>query len=172
MTYSAVFVSIFQNADDNIYPSEGGVIPALAFVVERDCITVLNNETGFQEKNIRAICDVGRSTKGKHKYGYIGKYLSQGSSRSEVSWLCVVRKCDFVWTWPVNAPPLLTGQKGIGFKSVFKVTDCPEIHSNGFHLRFDKTCGPMGYILPHWAEDERHLDSQLTDVNPHRLDKW
>lgn len=85
MTFSAVFVSIFQNADDNIYPSEGGVIPALAFVVERDCITVLNNETGFQEKNIRAICDVGRSTKGKHKYGYIGKYLSQGSSRSEVS---------------------------------------------------------------------------------------
>ncbi|TKS90196.1 hypothetical protein D9C73_024327 [Collichthys lucidus] len=123
-------LELIQNADDNSYPSEGGVIPALAFVVERDCITVLNNETGFQEKNIRAICDVGRSTKGKHKYGYIG-------------------------------------QKGIGFKSVFKVTDCPEIHSNGFHLRFDKTCGPMGYILPHWAEDERHLDSQLTDVNLH-----
>jgi len=41
-------------------------------VVERDCVTVLNNEMGFQEHNIRAICDVGRSTKGKHKYGYIG----------------------------------------------------------------------------------------------------
>lgn len=45
---------------------------------------------------------------------------------------------------------------------MFKVTDCPEIHSNGFHLRFDKTCGSMGYILPHWAEDERPLDTQLT----------
>ncbi len=67
-----LFVFIFQNADDNSYPSEAGVVPALAFVVERDCITVLNNENGFQEKNIRAICDVGRSTKGKHKYGYIG----------------------------------------------------------------------------------------------------
>ena len=44
-------------------------------MVERDCVTVLNNETGFQEKNIKAICDVGRSTKGKHKYGYIGKYV-------------------------------------------------------------------------------------------------
>lgn len=65
-------IPFFQNADDNSYPAEPGVVPALAFMVERDCITVLNNETGFQEKNIRAICDVGRSTKGKHKYGYIG----------------------------------------------------------------------------------------------------
>lgn len=66
------FVCIYQNADDNSYPSEAGVLPALAFVVENDCITILNNETGFLEKNVRAICDVGRSTKGKHKYGYIG----------------------------------------------------------------------------------------------------
>ncbi|XP_028998254.2 uncharacterized protein wu:fj29h11 [Betta splendens] len=117
-------LELIQNADDNSYPSEANVVPSLAFVVERDCITILNNETGFLEKNIRAICDVGCSTKGKHKYGYIG-------------------------------------QKGIGFKSVFKVTDCPEIHSNGFHLRFDKTCGSMGYILPHWTEDERPLDTQL-----------
>ncbi|XP_076616737.1 uncharacterized protein LOC143339417 isoform X1 [Chaetodon auriga] len=123
-------LELIQNADDNSYPLETGVVPALAFVVEKDCITILNNETGFQEKNIRAICDVGCSTKGKHKYGYIG-------------------------------------QKGIGFKSVFKVTNCPEIHSNGFHLRFDKTCGPMGYILPHWAEDERPLDTQLKDINLH-----
>ncbi|XP_074476701.1 uncharacterized protein LOC141758850 isoform X3 [Sebastes fasciatus] len=123
-------LELIQNADDNSYPSEVGVVPALAFVVERDSITILNNETGFQERNIRAICDVGRSTKGKHKYGYIG-------------------------------------QKGIGFKSVFKVTDCPEIHSNGFHLRFDKTCGPMGYILPHWTEDERLLDTQLKDMKQH-----
>ncbi|KAL0984014.1 hypothetical protein UPYG_G00135910 [Umbra pygmaea] len=119
-------LELIQNADDNSYPAEGGHVPALAFVVEKDCVTVLNNETGFQEKNIRAICDVGQSTKGKHKYGYIG-------------------------------------QKGIGFKSVFKVTDCPEIHSNGFHLRFDKTSGPMGYILPHWVNHERALHTELAD---------
>lgn len=53
---------------------------------------------------------------------------------------------------------------------MFKVTDCPEIHSNGFHLRFDKNCGPMGYILPHWTEDTRLLDEQLRDINQHRLD--
>lgn len=65
-----------------------------------------------------------------------------------------------------------SGQKGIGFKSVFKVSDCPEIHSNGFHLRFDKTSGPMGYILPHWAEVDRPLDSQLEDIKQHRWDCW
>uniref|UniRef100_A0A1A8UKW3 HTH OST-type domain-containing protein n=1 Tax=Nothobranchius furzeri TaxID=105023 RepID=A0A1A8UKW3_NOTFU len=123
-------LELIQNADDNSYPSDAGEVPALAFVVEKDCITVLNNEAGFQKNNIRAICDVGRSTKGKHKSGYIG-------------------------------------QKGIGFKSVFKVTDCPEIHSNGFHLRFDKTCGPMGYILPHWAEEERPLDPRLKELHQH-----
>ncbi|XP_035467715.2 protein NO VEIN isoform X3 [Scophthalmus maximus] len=122
-------LELIQNADDNSYPSEAAVVPSLAFVVERDCITILNNEIGFQERNVRAICDVGRSTKGKHKYGYIG-------------------------------------QKGIGFKSVFKVTDCPEIHSNGFHLRFDKTCGiSMGYILPHWNEEERPLDVGLNQIS-------
>uniref|UniRef100_A0A8C6V2P3 Wu:fj29h11 n=1 Tax=Neogobius melanostomus TaxID=47308 RepID=A0A8C6V2P3_9GOBI len=123
-------LELIQNADDNSYASEDSITPALAFVVERDCITVLNNEMGFQEKNIRAICDVGRSTKGKHTYGYIG-------------------------------------QKGIGFKSVFKVTDCPEIHSNGFHLRFDKNCGPMGYILPHWAPEQRAVDPQLQGLSQH-----
>lgn len=30
------------------------------------------------------------------------------------------------------------GYLGIGFKSVFKVTDCPEIYSNGFQFKFDR----------------------------------
>ena len=46
------------------------------------------------------------------------------------------------------------GQKGIGFKSVFRVTDCPEIHSNGYHLKFDASTGPNGYILPQWIDDQ------------------
>uniref|UniRef100_A0A4W3JPJ6 Wu:fj29h11 n=2 Tax=Callorhinchus milii TaxID=7868 RepID=A0A4W3JPJ6_CALMI len=118
-------LELIQNADDNRYPA-CNTTPSLLFVVESNCITLLNNECGFEENNIRAICDVGHSTKGKHKYGYIG-------------------------------------QKGIGFKSVFKVTNNPEIHSNGFHIRFDKNSGPMGYILPHWVEDERPVD--LTDLD-------
>ncbi|XP_067914661.1 uncharacterized protein wu:fj29h11 isoform X3 [Heterodontus francisci] len=114
-------LELIQNADDNSYPPSNDTPPSLLFVVERDCIILLNNECGFEEKNIRAICDVGCSTKGKHAYGYIG-------------------------------------QKGIGFKSVFKITDTPEIHSNGFHICFDKLSGPMGYILPQWVDDERPVN--------------
>ncbi|KAJ8246365.1 hypothetical protein GJAV_G00266920 [Gymnothorax javanicus] len=123
-------LELIQNADDNSYPSNWDDQPALAFVLEKDCVTVLNNESGFEERNIRAICDVARTTKGKHKYGYIG-------------------------------------QKGIGFKSVFKVTDCPEIRSNGFHIRFDKNSGPMGYILPHWLEEDRPVCADLPELKTH-----
>ena len=42
--------------------------------MDNDCISVFNNESGFEEKNVRALCDVGQSTKGKHKFGYIGMY--------------------------------------------------------------------------------------------------
>ena len=70
-------LELVQNADDNSYPevcSDPG-FPSLLFVLERDRIVILNNEIGFEEKNIRALCDVGRSTKGKHRYGYIGKWV-------------------------------------------------------------------------------------------------
>ncbi|XP_060717612.1 uncharacterized protein wu:fj29h11 [Tachysurus vachellii] len=120
-------LELIQNADDNSYPLDREEEPALAFIVQKDYITILNNECGFEEKNVRAICDVGKSTKGKHTCGYIG-------------------------------------QKGIGFKSVFKVTDCPEIHSNDFHIQFDKASGPMGYILPHWVEEERPVPSVAKEI--------
>lgn len=34
---------------------------------------MLNNEVGFSANNIRALCDVGNSTKMGHNAGYIGK---------------------------------------------------------------------------------------------------
>jgi len=49
------------------------------------------------------------------------------------------------------------GKKGIGFKSVFKVSDDPQVHSNGFHICFhaknSKHGSGMGYILPYWLDD-------------------
>ena len=76
----------------------------------------LLRQVGFSESNIRALCDVGRTTK-KHTVGYIG-------------------------------------QKGIGFKSVFKITDAPQIHSRGFHVAFDlMQHSALGYVLPTWVED-------------------
>ena len=77
-------LELIQNADDNEYNEEveeevaGGKCskPTVAFIVEEDKITILNNEKGFQEKNIKALCDVGKSTKGIHRKGYIGKSSS------------------------------------------------------------------------------------------------
>ena len=46
------------------------------------------------------------------------------------------------------------GEKGIGFKSVFKVTSCPYIYSNGFRFSLpekDDLSG-LGYIVPNWVE--------------------
>ena len=76
-------LELVQNADDNSYPQElmdalqsssvTNECPSVRFVITRKGVTVLNNESGFRDKDVRALCDVGRSTKGKHKYGYIGK---------------------------------------------------------------------------------------------------
>lgn len=39
------------------------------------------------------------------------------------------------------------GKKGIGFKSVFMISEEPEVHSNGFHFKFNEH-GAMGYLSP------------------------
>ncbi|KAL8227348.1 hypothetical protein R6Q57_017180 [Mikania cordata] len=106
---SHFLLELVQNADDNAYPIN--VEPTLIFILQEKSIVVLNNEHGFSAENIRAICDVGNSTKKAFSAGYIGK-------------------------------------KGIGFKSVFRVTDAPEVHSNGFHIKFDLTEGQIGLVLP------------------------
>ncbi|KAI3716434.1 hypothetical protein L1987_67311 [Smallanthus sonchifolius] len=106
---SHFLLELVQNADDNSYPTN--VEPTLTFVLQEKSIVVLNNEQGFSAENIRALCDVGNSTKKASSAGYIGK-------------------------------------KGIGFKSVFRVTDAPEVHSNGFHIKFDITKGQIGFVLP------------------------
>ncbi|ONM10443.1 Histidine kinase- DNA gyrase B- and HSP90-like ATPase family protein [Zea mays] len=106
---SHLLLELVQNADDNTYPED--VEATLAFILQEDGIAVLNNERGFSAENIRALCDIGNSTKKGSNQGYIGN-------------------------------------KGIGFKSVFRVTDAPEIHSNGFHVKFDITDGQIGFVLP------------------------
>ncbi|EQC30998.1 hypothetical protein SDRG_11186 [Saprolegnia diclina VS20] len=123
-------LELIQNADDNTYAP--GVSPCATFVVTDDAITFVCNEVGFQPAHVRALCDVGASTKASAT-GFIG-------------------------------------QKGIGFKSVFTVTHAPEIHSNGYHLRFDANpqhnLGPdhVSYILPYWIDAPAFPDSQQGTV--------
>jgi len=58
------------------------------------------------------------------------------------------------------------GEKGIGFKSVFKVTDAPEVHSNGFHFQFNRSdpADLLGYVVPHWKNPEFSVDSGVTTL--------
>ena len=62
-------LELIQNADDNTYRggSKRSAPPSLKFVISERDIEVLNNEVGFSESNVRAICDVGKSTKGAHR---------------------------------------------------------------------------------------------------------
>lgn len=60
--------------------------------------------------------------------------------------------CDVKASTKLNTKGYI-GRKGIGFKSVFTITDTPEIHSNGYHIKFNARSGDIGYILPNWLED-------------------
>lgn len=106
---------LLQNADDNTYNQ---VEPTISIHIYADKIIVKNNEIGFTEQNVRALCDIGASSK-----------VLESSKPS-------------------------IGKKGIGFKSVFKLTDSPRIHSNGFHIEFRALEKPLGYIVPHCIEPE------------------
>ncbi len=49
------------------------------------------------------------------------------------------------------------GYLGIGFKSLFKVTDCPQIHSGGFHFKYDRNAhsdptNELWQITPVWLD--------------------
>ena len=103
-------LELIQNADDNSYAPE--VVPTLRVHASDHQIEFSNNEVGFSEGNILALCSMGESTKKASDAGYIGN-------------------------------------KGIGFKSVFKITQTPRVHSRIYHLQFDsQSGGGLGYIVP------------------------
>lgn len=107
---------LIQNAEDTESKED---IHTIEFTLEDSGLIVYNNETGFEEEQIKAISAFGESTKSSDKNkGYIG-------------------------------------EKGIGFKSVFKITDKPAIFSNGYRFyfrRFDEN-DVTEYIIPHWIDD-------------------
>ena len=60
------------------------------------------------------------------------------------------------------------GYLGIGFKSVFKVTDCPEVYSDGFQFKFDRNAwsdqsNTPWHVIPIWLyEPSEIMDSERT----------
>jgi len=66
------------------------------------------------------------------------------------------------------------GQKGIGFKSVFKITDVASVHSNGLHIKFDKVRHKeLGYVWPDWIDDKRLWpdDAWMTTIDLPLIEK-
>lgn len=103
--------------DDTAYDSS--VTPIVNFTYTPGFLRVDSNQTGFNEKDIDAICSVGYSTK-------INQPQSMQSKQS-------------------------IGEKGIGFKSVFRVANRVWLSSQNYSIRWDRSAR-FGAIVPEWAK--------------------
>ncbi|VVB88499.1 Uncharacterised protein [uncultured archaeon] len=63
------------------------------------------------------------------------------------------------------------GYLGIGFKSVFKVTDSPEIYSNGYQFKFDRNYADWKdpsnvpwHVLPIWVNEPSEIHGVKLDL--------
>lgn len=59
------------------------------------------------------------------------------------------------------------GEKGIGFKSVFRITTIPHIFSNGYQFCFPEKDEEtsLGYIVPHWVKNiPAQIDPRQTTI--------
>ncbi|MCW3135592.1 MAG: hypothetical protein N2V77_01430, partial [Canidatus Methanoxibalbensis ujae] len=61
---------LIQNAEDNEY--EKNIYPKIKFIISSDQLVIQNNEKGFEEENVWALCGIGETTKTK-ALGYIGE---------------------------------------------------------------------------------------------------
>jgi hypothetical protein len=108
-------LELIQNANDNSYEQDS--VPQLNFEFREGYLRVDCNEKGFFPKHVKAICQIGNSTKaGENKR--------------------------------IDGP---IGEKGIGFKSVFKVADVVHITSRNFSFKFDAKAD-LGMVAPIWSD--------------------
>ena len=111
---------MIQNAEDNQYTKAATTKqdPFLTFTLHPSKILVDSNEDGFNEANVKAICNTSQSTK-TNAQGYIG-------------------------------------EKGIGFKSVFKIASKVHIQSEPFSFAFQHKFGDsgLGMVTPFLDEFE------------------
>lgn len=74
-----------------------------------------------------------------------------GFSRNNVEAICGIGES----TKPFSTDTI--GEKGIGFKSIFKITSCPYIFSNGYAFKLPEKNpeneNGLGYIVPYWIDE-------------------
>jgi predicted transcriptional regulator len=84
-----------------------------------------------------------------------------GFNRNDVDAICAAAQS------PKRKKHGYIGEKGIGFKSVFRVTETPHIFSNGYHFCLPKSDEEteLGYIVPQWIDvPPRGLDPSKTYI--------
>ncbi|KAF2178653.1 hypothetical protein K469DRAFT_754481 [Zopfia rhizophila CBS 207.26] len=64
------------------------------------------------------------------------------------------------------------GEKGIGFKSVFKIADVVSIFSGYYSFKFDRTETDLGMIIPGWGESPVEPFSGFTSILPQIRDEY
>ena len=137
------FQQLVQNCDDNRY--NPAVTPALRIEIHPDRLAFRNNEVGFTEEQVFALCNIGASTKPKAA-------AAAAAAGTEAD----------------GATAGYIGNKGIGFKSVFKVSQKPCVHSRTYHFQFDSdgaASDGFAYIIPSPLSPPSGWDfSQGTDI--------
>ncbi len=117
---------LIQNAEDNTYEKQGTYPPYISFQLTKTDPT----------------CTPGS------KGALIIQNNEIGFQRDNVDAICAVGA-----TTKEQGQGYI-GEKGIGFKSVFRVTGNPHIFSNGYHFclpEYDAETG-LGYIVPQWID--------------------
>ncbi|XP_047306317.1 uncharacterized protein LOC124909709 [Impatiens glandulifera] len=131
-------MELIQNAEDNDY--DEGIAPSLEFVITSKDITA----TGVSNTLLIFNNEKGFSSKNIESICSVGSSTKKGK-----------RTNGYI------------GEKGIGFKSVFLITQRPYIFSNGYHIKFNEepcTMCNIRYIVPEWVNDDDRIMSNIREI--------
>ena len=131
---------LIQNAEDNTYEDRGPYPPYISFRLTKTDPTGIAGSDG----------------------ALIIQNNETGFNRANVDAICALGG-----TTKKEKAKGYIGEKGIGFKSVFRVTKNPHIFSNGYHFclpEYDEQVG-LGYIIPQWVDTPPEgLDPSQTHI--------
>jgi len=137
-TQNAHFLfELIQNAEDNVYRSN--IVPSLTFRLLRNDPTKTPGAKGV----------------------LVVENNEAGFLRENIDAICAI-----VETTKKKQDGFI-GEKGIGFKSIFRVTSIPFLFSNSYQISFPKNHEKtgLGFIVPEWVENiPEIIDTSITSI--------
>lgn len=160
-TSNARFVfELLQNAEDNRYARarQQGHEPFISFQVYNDRIIIECNEDGFKKENVRAICDVGKSSK-IGAQGYIGAKGIGFKSVFMAAWRVHIQSGDFSFYFKHR-----NGDPGLGMISPFWQDHVDDLspHVTRMTLQLHDTGDPAALSSQRKAIRQQFNDLQQT----------